>query len=689
MPAAAAAALAAAAATGARASFVVEHGTLHVMFPPFAQASYNISLANFGVPLYGGELRARVVYPPTNRDGCVPFTDFSAAAGADPGESSLLMIDRGGCSFGLKALHVQQTNASAMIVADNLNETLITMDVGSDDESQRIARQVRIPAGLVQWRAGHTIEQLIQSGFKVIVSLDWSDVVPAPDELVEWEMWSNSDDNCGLKCDRQKAFIKAFAPHAKMLEQGGFTQFTPHYITWNCPEGYEDDDFCKSQCINHGRYCCPDPEDDLENGYDGRDVIQENLRQLCFFQQVNRTGHPWYWWDYVTKFGDRCSMASGNYDVACAESVAVETPGVDIAELRACVGDPNQDSVNPILEYEKWSQVSDDRRGDISIMPTIIANGVQFRGKFDETAIMRFLCNAFSSCLLPDVCDDLVDRNEHACASGCNGQVMCAANLGDGRTACTETMQDPGFTCVCPPGKEEVVVDGKRTCHDTNECATVALGIAKCQCDRCLCHNLEPVKEDDPGYECYEEPPSPCDAADNGGCWMGGGFSACVDNLDAKKKLGREGGDPHSLPSHLCMCPRGFEGDGVTGCEDRWCAKLCSGDGQVCGRAKGSANYTCSCARDFSEQTDGTCVRLAGAGSSSGGFGLGAWVGVVVASVCAVGAIGYGLYKWRLRSYMDQEIRQIMSQYMPLDKEGFDDDAAPIAPNLAPSDDQA
>jgi len=62
--------------------------------------------------------------------------------------------------------------------------------------------------------------------------------------------------------------------------------------------------------LHVGRYCCPDPDDDLSRGYSGRDVVIENLRTLCVFQQANITGEPWKWWDYVTAFGDKCTMSS-------------------------------------------------------------------------------------------------------------------------------------------------------------------------------------------------------------------------------------------------------------------------------------------------------------------------------------------------------------------------------------------
>lgn len=40
---------------------------------------------------------------------------------------------------------------------------------------------------------------------------------------------------------------------------------------------------------------------------------------------------------------------------------------------------------------------------------------------------------------------------------------------------------------------------------------------------------------------------------------------------------------------------------------------------------------------------------------------------LTVALVCGVlGAVGYGVYQFRIRSAMHQEIRAIMRQYMPL-----------------------
>lgn len=67
--------------------------------------------------------------------------------------------------------------------------------------------------------------------------------------------------------------VQEFVPVARELEKN-WTRFSPHYIVWVCPWVYRQSDECKSQCIHEGRYCTPDPDGDLENGYTGADVVQ-------------------------------------------------------------------------------------------------------------------------------------------------------------------------------------------------------------------------------------------------------------------------------------------------------------------------------------------------------------------------------------------------------------------------------
>jgi hypothetical protein len=171
----------------------------------------------------------------------------------------VVVLDRGNCAFTKKALHAQNAGADAVIIVDNVNEDLVTMDASSDDASVAEAQNITVPVGLVTKATGDLFEPILEQRRTILVTLNWTDVLPHPDARVEWELWSNSGDNCGAKCDAQKGFVRDFASAAKTLEQGGYTQFTPHYVTWLCPPEAVHEDFCVKQCINNGRYCCPRP----------------------------------------------------------------------------------------------------------------------------------------------------------------------------------------------------------------------------------------------------------------------------------------------------------------------------------------------------------------------------------------------------------------------------------------------
>jgi hypothetical protein len=69
--------------------------------------------------------------------------------------------------------------------------------------------QVTIAAGLISQADGEAIKELLKRG-PVSVALNWTDVLPKA-QTVSWELWTNSNDECGLICDKQRKFIKARA----------------------------------------------------------------------------------------------------------------------------------------------------------------------------------------------------------------------------------------------------------------------------------------------------------------------------------------------------------------------------------------------------------------------------------------------------------------------------------------------
>lgn len=594
------------------ARFVVEKNSLRVTSPEKIRGTYDSAIGNFGIPQYGGSLAGVVVYPKENQKGCKDFSDFHISFQSKPGSLPIfVMVDRGDCLFALKVWNAQKVGASAVLVADHLDEPLITMDSPEEDGSTATyVENITIPSALIRKGFSEQLKKEINAGEMVSLSLDWREAVPHPDDRVEYELWTNSNDECGFKCDMLMEFLKDFKGAAQILERRRYTQFTPHYITWFCPQAFTLSRQCKSQCINHGRYCAPDPEQDFSSGYDGKDVVIENLRQLCVFRAANNTGKPWIWWDYVTDFQIRCPMKEKKYNKECAHSV-IKSLGLDMDTIEKCMGDPDADSENPVLKEEQQTQIGKGSRGDVTILPTLVVNNRQYRGKLAKGAVLKAICAGFEEATEPSIClSSDIETNE--CLENNGG---CWQDKVANLTACKDTYR--GRVCECP------LVDGVQLKGD--------------------------------GYTiCEARGPGRCNV-NNGGCWQesrnGLSMSACVDNGEVK-----------------CKCPPGFRGDGVKTCEDiNECKerKACQCSECSCTNTWGS--YDCSCSGDLLYMRDhDTCIskNASGAKSSWSFF----WVILIGLAIAAGGA--YMVYKYRLRAYMDSEIRAIMAQYMPLDSQG-------------------
>ncbi|XP_048563233.1 vacuolar-sorting receptor 1-like isoform X4 [Triticum urartu] len=606
--------LAFAAAVELEARFVVEKNSLMVTSPTALRGRHDSAIGNFGIPQYGGSMAGAVVYPKGNSDACEAFNSgrkehlFRTKPGALP---SFLLIDRGNCLFAKKVWNAQYAGASAVLVVDDKDEPLITMDLlQEDDEAAKYIQNISIPSALIDKKFGEQLKKAVKDGEMVNVNLDWREAVPHPDNRVEYELWTNSNDECGPKCDMLMHFLKEFKGAAQLLEKGGYSQFTPHYITWYCPQAFVVSKQCKSQCINHGRYCAPDPEQDFSTGYDGKDVVVENLRQLCVFNVANEIKKPWIWWDYVTDFHIRCPMKEKKYNKKCAETV-IKSLGLEVKKIDKCMGDSNDDSDHPLLKMEQDSQIGKGSRGDVTILPTLVVNNRQYRGKLGRKAVLKAICAGFEETTEPNVClSDDMETNE--CLSDNGG---CWQDNAANVTACRDTFR--GRVCECP--------------------------------------TFNGVQFKGDGYSnCEPAGPGKC-LINHGGCWHetrnGKTFSAC-----------QESGDQN------CKCPAGFRGDGVKKCDDiDECKERKACQCPECSCRDTWGGYDCTCSGDllYIKEHD-TCISKTTVQAKA------AWAAVwgILVALVIVAAGSYVVYKYRLRSYMDSEIRAIMAQYMPLDSQG-------------------
>ena len=148
----------------------------------------------------------------------------------------LFIFDCAGCYFALKAWNAQNAGAAAVLVADDKVELLITMDTPDEGKYSDLTQNITIPSALIDKHFGDDLKRVIAANEMVNINLDWRESLPHPDERVEYEFWTNSNDICGPKCDAQAEFKSNFKGVAQLLEKGGYTSFIPHYITWYCPQ---------------------------------------------------------------------------------------------------------------------------------------------------------------------------------------------------------------------------------------------------------------------------------------------------------------------------------------------------------------------------------------------------------------------------------------------------------------------
>ncbi|WCJ33268.1 VACUOLAR SORTING RECEPTOR 6 [Euphorbia peplus] len=584
--------------------FVVEKSSVSVISPLNLRGKHDSAIGNFGTPDYGGFLVGSAAYPDKAALGCQPF-DGDKPFKSSSSRPTILLVDRGECYFSLKAWNAQKAGAAAVLVVDTMDEPLITMDSPESSNSDEYVENIEIPSALIDRIFGESLKEALKKGEEVVIKLDWRESVPHPDNRVEYQLWTNSNDECGTRCDEQMEFVKSFKGHAQILEKRGYTLFTPHYITWYCPKAFLLSNQCKSQCINNGRYCAPDPEQDFGEGYEGKDVVIENLRQLCVHRVANETGRSWVWWDYVTDFHIRCSMQKKRYSKECAKDV-LESLDLPVEKIEKCMGNPEDDVDNQVLTTEQQLQVGQGSRGDITILPTLIINDVQYRGKLERSSVLKAVCAGFKETSDPPICLTS-DLQTNECLERNGG---CWEDKHSNVTACKDTFR--GRVCECPVVNGiQYMGDGYSSCE--------AFGSARC-------------------------------SISNGGCWSeerdGLSFSACSE-------------------SHVsgCECPKGFKGDGRDKCEDiNECKDRTACQCDACSCKNSWGGYECKCKGDllYIKEQD-VCIERNG--SKFGWF----LTLVVIATVAGAGLAGYIFYKYRLRSYMDSEIMSIMSQYMPLD----------------------
>lgn len=340
------------------------------------------TLANFGNPPYGSYIIGRVhKYPSKLKAGCSALDPVKFEDETNTYSHPILLLDRGNCSFVVKARHAQSIGAQALIIIDNTNED-VSKIVMIDDGT---AGNIYIPTMMISKSDGERLKDFIDSNPRKHVKIQLSFQIPNPDNKVEYEIWMSPESH-----DLQ-LFLEKFAKHGKALDP--VTTFTPHYGVWYSVERQREGFKTKHKdCLGAGRYCAFDP--DYQGVKNGADIMKEALRQLCVHGKINQAdNNPKFktlWWDYVEKY-HKCKLL----DEECSRNI-VKKIGMDPKDLDKCFsqsvsGKDLEMDENVLLEYER--KVMKDR--GVFFFPSIIVNGVAYRGDLESDEVLKMICAGF------------------------------------------------------------------------------------------------------------------------------------------------------------------------------------------------------------------------------------------------------------------------------------------------------
>jgi hypothetical protein len=392
----------------------------------YKEEGYDHREALFGAPPYGGSIAQNVYY--ADSDLCDPTVDTTK--GYPQRENNvpwiapyILMVDRGGCTFVKKVRNAQRSGAAGVIIADNTclcddtdcmtannSMTCETSEpIMADDGS---GSDISIPSFLMFKRDADAIKDVLLTNSPVQLEMSWS--LPKPDDRVEYDLWSVPTEI------RDRSFLKEFKPIAKAL--GDRAYFTPHTYIFDGERthcrGNDGANQCFNLCTNNGRYCATDPDNDLDKGISGQDVVKESLRRLCIWKTYgDQDGIGEKWWTYVEQFLERCATSDYFKNEDCIRD-CYKHSGVDEETINYCMensGGLTADRVNSFLEVEIAAQ---QERG-VVVLPTAFVNTAAIRGKLSVSTIFSAICAGYADGTRPLVCDQ--------CAS-CGDPVACVTS---------------------------------------------------------------------------------------------------------------------------------------------------------------------------------------------------------------------------------------------------------------------
>jgi hypothetical protein len=257
---------------------------------------------------------------------------------------------------------------------------------------------ISIPSYLMFKHDADLVKTELLANRPVQIEMAWN--LPSPDDRVEYDLWTTPSDIVS------RDFLRSFKKVAEALSDHAY--FTPHMYIYDgirsqC-QGSTGQNYCANLCTNNGRYCSTDPDNDLDKGISGADVVRESLRRLCIWGNYGSSnGIGSEWWDYVSTFNERCTVKPEYFtDDACIRD-AYKVSKIDGKGIEQCMidsGGTEGDRTNAKLDAELTAQT---QRG-VVVIPSAFVNTAAIRGALNVNNVFTAICSGYIDGSTPEAC---------------------------------------------------------------------------------------------------------------------------------------------------------------------------------------------------------------------------------------------------------------------------------------------
>lgn len=205
--------------------------------------------------------------------------------------SPFMIARRGDCSFVQKVRNMENIGIAVAIVVDNRAE-IIDQVLMSDDGT---GGGIRIPSMLIGQRDGDILFDWFKSASKQerATLMLMSEFIMPEFDTVSLDFWFTSSS------DRAINFLEDFEKIERNL--GESLNFSPHYVFWECTSC--DQQYLDNDCFGGGKYCAVEASN---ANIKGRDIVLEDLRQICMWEHLKESNDTHLWWRYQKHLHKNC-----------------------------------------------------------------------------------------------------------------------------------------------------------------------------------------------------------------------------------------------------------------------------------------------------------------------------------------------------------------------------------------------